>query len=188
VLRLTSDSESEFQFSDDDDAGSIFHEKIDARNDTVYQNTSETPPERAANDWYPPKPKSSSSKHAPLPEVNKHQDANDSGVEDINRPQADHSSSSSDMTELISLDVVSPSHAVNRESESKDSKITDHSENSLHGHLSELMTLDGNQIHVRESSEKCNISLSLYFDFIFLRNSLTFVIQNVFSCRCYRSA
>ncbi|MCH96640.1 hypothetical protein A2U01_0017628, partial [Trifolium medium] len=157
VLRLTSDSESEFQFSDDDyddDAGSIFHEKIEARNDTVAQNTSESHTEPATSDSNPPKPKTSSPKHVPLSEVIKHQDGNDSCVEDFNRPQADHSSSSSDLPELISLDEVSSSHVVNREPESEDTKITDHSENSLPGHLSELMTLDGNQILVRESSEK----------------------------------
>ncbi|CAJ2627719.1 unnamed protein product [Trifolium pratense] len=158
VLRLTSDSESEFQFSDDDyyddDAGSIFHDKFEARNDTVAQNTSESHTERATSDSNPPKSKTSSPKHVPLPEVIKHQDGNDSCVEDFKRTQADHSSSSSDLPELISLDEVSSSHVVNREPKSEDTKITDHSENSLPGQLSELMTLDGNQILARKSSEK----------------------------------
>ncbi|GAU44822.1 hypothetical protein TSUD_400410 [Trifolium subterraneum] len=152
VLRLTSDSESDFQFSDDDDADSIFHERIEARNDMIAQNTSEPHTERATSDSN--LPKTSSPRRVPLPEVIKHQDGNDSGVEDINQSQADQSSSSSDLPELISLDVVSSSHAVNREPKSKDNMITDHSENYLPGHLSELMTLDENHILVRESLEK----------------------------------
>ncbi|KEH42589.1 myosin-binding protein 3 [Medicago truncatula] len=153
VLRLTSDSESEFQFSDDDDTGSIFNEKIEAGNDTIAPNTLETPTKHAVSDLKPPMPKTSSPKHVPLPEVNMRQHGNDNGVEEINRPQADQSSSSSNLPELISLDEVSPSH-VYREPESEDCKITDHSEKSLPSHLSELMTLKADHIFVGELPEK----------------------------------
>ncbi|CAL5206925.1 unnamed protein product [Lathyrus oleraceus] len=141
VLRLTSDSESEFQFSDDeDDVGKVFHEKIEASNANITQNVSETSTEHATGDLSPTKPKPSSPKH----------------VEEINCPQADQISSSFDLHELISLDQVSPFHVVNQEPEreSEECKITDHSENSLPDDLSELMTFEGYHTPVRDSSER----------------------------------
>lgn len=160
VLKLTSDTESEFQFSDyyDDDDGSAFHEKIEASNANFTQNVSEMSTEHAAGDLSPTKPKSP--KH----------------VEEINRPLADQNSSSFDLPELISLDEVSLSHIVNQEPEreSEECKITCHSENSLHDDLSELMTLEGYHTPAGDSSEKCNIFLSLHFSFIFLQSFLTF--------------
>ncbi|CAK8571809.1 unnamed protein product [Lathyrus sativus] len=141
VLRLNSDSESEFQFSDDeDDVGRVFHEKNEASNATITQNVSETSTEHATGDLSPTKPKPSSPKH----------------VEEINRPQTDQISSSFDLPELISLDEVSPTHVVNQEPEreSEECKITRHSEDSLPDDLSELITLEGYHTPVGESSEK----------------------------------
>ncbi|KAL5068119.1 hypothetical protein RYX36_019006 [Vicia faba] len=140
VLRLTSDTESEFQFSDDDDDGNIFREKTEASKATITQNVSEMSTEHATGDLSPIKLKPSSPKH----------------VEEINRPQADQNSSSFDLPELISLDEVSPSHVVNKKSEreSEECKITGHSENSLPDDLSELMTLEGYHTPVGDSSEK----------------------------------
>ncbi|XP_058770980.1 myosin-binding protein 3-like [Vicia villosa] len=141
VLKLTSDTESEFQFSDydDDDDGSAFHEKIEASNATFTQNVSEMTTEHVKGDLSPTKPKPSSPKH----------------VEEINRPLADQNSSGFDLPELISLDEVSLSR-VNQEPEreSEECKITCHSENFLPDDLSELMTLEGYHTPAGDSSEK----------------------------------
>lgn len=176
VLRLTSDSESEFPFSDDDDVGSVFHENIEAGNDHMAQVTSATPTKCVTSDLNPAKPNDSSPKPMPLLNVNTHQDVNDNGLVETNWQHANQKSSSSDLPELISLDEISPSpvavNASNRESELEDSKLTGHSQNSLPASLSELLTLDGTHTLVGASSEKCNLSLSLHFHF-FLQNSLT---------------
>ncbi|XP_004495123.1 probable myosin-binding protein 4 isoform X2 [Cicer arietinum] len=157
-LKLYSDSDSEFPFSDDDDVRSVFHEKIEAGNDNNAQSTSETPTKCDKSDLNPTKSNTSSPLHVPLPDISEQQDQNDNGVIENNWPQADQKSSSSDLPELISLDVVSPSPVVanvsNREIESEDCKITGHFENSLPAHLSELMTLDGIHTLVGESSKK----------------------------------
>ena len=142
VLRLTSDSESEFQFSDDDDIGSVFHEKVKAENDIIAQNTSSPPPTKCTTSDSNPTTTNTSPRKQ---------------VEEINRPQASQNSSSY-MPELISLEEISPSHISVNVSDSEqaleDCKANDHSDNSLPAHLSELMTSDGNHILAGESSEK----------------------------------
>ncbi|XP_061356829.1 probable myosin-binding protein 4 [Gastrolobium bilobum] len=160
-LRLNSDSESEFQFSDDDDVSSVFHESIEAVNDPIAQITSATPPKCIPSDSNAAKPNGSSPKE---PNVSKHQDVkflgtdavNDKGLEEVNWQQPNQKSSSSDVPELISLDEASPSPIVNvsnGESESEDIKITLY-HNSLSAPLSELVTLDGSRAPVGASSDK----------------------------------
>lgn len=159
VLRLTSDSESEFPFSDDDDVASVFHENIGVVNDPIAQVTSATPTKCVVCGLSSEKPNSSSPKPASSLNVGKHQDVIDNGELETNWQQENQKSSSSDLPELISLDEVSPSPAVMdviyREPESADSKISGHSENSLPATLSELMTLDGSNALVGAASEKC---------------------------------
>ncbi|XP_027365618.1 myosin-binding protein 3 [Abrus precatorius] len=164
-LRLNSDSESEFPFSDDDDVSSVFHENMEASNDPVAQITSVPSPKCIPSDSNPAKPNGSSTKPLSFPSeqcvepnVSKHQDMSANNPVEINLQQANQKSLSSDLPELISLDEVSSSPVVmnvsNGESESKDSKTTCLSQDSLPAPLSELMTLSGTRAHVEASSEK----------------------------------
>ncbi|CAJ1968997.1 unnamed protein product [Sphenostylis stenocarpa] len=163
-LRLASDSESEFPFSDDDDVSisSVFHENIEAINDPMAQIASPPPTKRIPSDSNPEKSSGSSAKPMSSDQcveanVSKHQDLNSNCAVEINLQQANEESFSSDLAELISLDEVSPSPIVmnvpNRESKPEDSKITS-SQDSLPASLSELLSLNGAHAHAGASSEK----------------------------------
>ncbi|CAL0316116.1 unnamed protein product [Lupinus luteus] len=158
-LRLTSDSESEFLFSDDDDnVGNVFHENIEAGNDPTTQFTPVIPPKCIQDDFNP-------SKVHVEHNISKHYDekflgsdaANEDGLEDINLLQENKRSPSSDLPVLISLDEVSPSPiAVNHcNDESEVDKASYLSHNSLTSPLSaEFTTLDGAHTLVGSSSNK----------------------------------
>ncbi|TKY52711.1 myosin-binding protein 4 [Spatholobus suberectus] len=164
-LRLTSDSESEFPFSDDDDVSSVFHENIEASsNDPMAQITSAPSTKCIPSDSNPKKQNDSSAKPMPLPSdqcvepnASKHQDVEANCAEEINLQQANQESLSSELPELISLDEISSSpimNVSNRESESEGSKIICPSQDSLRAPLSELMTSNGTHAHAGASSEK----------------------------------
>ncbi|KAF1880867.1 hypothetical protein Lal_00011927 [Lupinus albus] len=150
-LRLTSDSESDFLFSDDDDnVGNVFHGNIEAGNDPTTQFTPVIPPKCIQGDLNPAKAHME-------PNISKHHDekflgsdaANDDGLEDINLLQENKKSPSSDLPVLISLDEVSSSPiAVSRcNDESEVDKASYLSHNSL-------TTLDGAHTLVGSSSNK----------------------------------
>ncbi|XP_019441928.1 PREDICTED: myosin-binding protein 3-like isoform X2 [Lupinus angustifolius] len=109
-LRLNSDSESEFLFSDDDDNVNIFHENIEAGNDPTTQFTPMIPPKCIQDDLNPAK---AHVEH----NISKHYDekflgsdaVNDDDLEDFNLLQENKKSPSSDVPVPISLDEVSPS-------------------------------------------------------------------------------
>lgn len=166
-LRLTSDSENEFPFSDDDDfsTSSVFQENIEASNDPMSQITLPPPTKCIPSNSNPENLSGSSAKPMPLssaqcvePNVSKHQDVNANSAVEINLQQTNQESFSSELAELISLDEVSSSPIVlnvpNRESEPEDSKITFPSQDSLPAPLSELMTLNGRNAHAGASSKK----------------------------------
>ncbi|XP_020233353.1 myosin-binding protein 3 [Cajanus cajan] len=164
-LRLNSDSESEFPFSDDDDVSSVFSENFEASNYHMAQITTASSAKCIPSDSNPSKPNYSSSKLMPLPSdqcvepnVNKQQDMNANCAEEINLRQGNQEPLSSDQPELIPLDQVSSSPIVvnvsNRESESKYSKIACPSQDSLPVPLSELTTLNGTHAQDGTSSEK----------------------------------
>ena len=183
-LKLSSDSESEFPFSDEDDVSSVFHENIESSNGPVPQFKPVVPPRHVLNDLNPAKlnscpPKATPSCSDPClePKISKHHDVkflgsdadNESSPEEINLQPENQKWSGSGLPELISLDEVSPSTiAVNIPSgESEDSKTTSGlSQNSLPASLSELMTLDGTHAHVAESSDKSNL-FSMHFHLFF---------------------
>lgn len=165
-LRLNSDSESEFPFSDDDDdVSSVFYEDIEARSDPMAQNTS-TSTKCIPSYSHQEKPSGSSARPMPLPSdqrvepnVNKHQDVNANCAEEINLQQGNQEPLCSDRLELLSQDEVSPSPVVmkvcNRESESEDNnKITFPSQDPVSAPVSELTTLNGTHAHDGASSEK----------------------------------
>ncbi|QCE06343.1 probable myosin-binding protein 4 [Vigna unguiculata] len=164
-LRLTSDSENEFPFSDDDDFSnsSVFQENVEASNDPMAQITLPPPTKYIPSNSNPEN--GSSAKPLPLssdqcvePNVSKHQGVNANSAVEIDLQQTNQESLGSELPELISLDEVSPSPIVrnvsNRESEPEDSKITSLSQDSLPAPLSELMTANGTNAHAGASSEK----------------------------------
>ncbi|KAK7277579.1 hypothetical protein RJT34_22594 [Clitoria ternatea] len=168
-LWLNSDSESEFPFSDDDDASSVFHENIEDSNNSIAQNTSVPSSNCIPADLNPPKPNASSDEPAPSPSesdqcvepnVSKDQDMNANCPVEINLLQANQKCLSSDLLHgLILPDDVSPSPIVmnvqNGESESKDStQVTCLSQDSVVAPLSELITFNGSNANVGASSEK----------------------------------
>ncbi|RZB72120.1 putative myosin-binding protein 4 isoform G [Glycine soja] len=127
-LRLNSDSESEFLFSDDDDVSSVFHENIEASNDPKAQVTSAPSSNCIPSALNPENLNDSSAKSMPLPSdqcvepnVSEHQDVNANSAEEINLQQEKQETFSSDLAELISINEVSPSPIVmnvpDRESE-----------------------------------------------------------------------
>ncbi|BAT95517.1 myosin-binding protein [Vigna angularis] len=163
-LRLTSDSENEFPFSDDDDFSnsSVFQENIEASNDRMAQITLPPPIKSIPSNSNPEngssaKPMPLSSDQCVEPNVGKYQGVNANSAVEINLQQTKQESFSSELAELISLDEVSPSPTVrnvsNRESEPEDSKITS-SQDSLPAPLSELMTLNVTNALAGASSEK----------------------------------
>ncbi|KAK7393443.1 hypothetical protein VNO78_21999 [Psophocarpus tetragonolobus] len=165
-LRLASDSESEFPFSDDDDVSicGLFLENTEAIVNPVAQVTSTSFPKCIPSDSNPAKPSDRSAKSIPLlsdqcvkSDVSKREDVNANSAAETNLQQENQESFSSDLTEFISLDEVSSSPIVmnvpNRESESQDSKITS-SQDSLPAPLHEVMTLNDPHAHVGTSSEK----------------------------------
>ncbi|XP_014510844.1 myosin-binding protein 1 [Vigna radiata var. radiata] len=164
-LRLTSDSENEFPFSDDDDFSnsSVFQENIEDSNDRMAQITlpppiKSIPSNSNLENGSSAKPMPLSSDQCMEPNVGKHQGVNANSAVEINLQQTKQESFSSELAELISLDEVSPSPTVrnvsNRESEPEDSKITFPSQDSLPAPLSELMTLNGTNALAGASSEK----------------------------------
>jgi len=176
-LRLTSDSENEFPFSDDDDfsTSSVFQENIEASNDPMSQITFPPPIPSNSN---PENSSGSSAKPVPLssdqcvePNVSKHQDVNANSAVEINLQPTNQEPFSSELAELISTDEISSSPIImdvpNRESEPEDTKITSPSQDSLPAPLSELVTSNGTNAHAGASSEKCKISLSLHFKFYY---------------------
>ncbi|KHN44990.1 hypothetical protein glysoja_023562 [Glycine soja] len=162
-LRLNSDSESEFLFSDDDDVSSVFHENIEASNDPKAQVTSAPSSNCIPSALNPENLNDSSAKSMPLPSdqcvepnVSEHQDVNANSAEEINLQQEKQETFSSDLAELISINEVSPSPIVMNvpDRESEDSKITSPSQDSRPTPLSELMTLNDTHAHAEASSEK----------------------------------
>ncbi|KAL2323465.1 hypothetical protein Fmac_027844 [Flemingia macrophylla] len=164
-LRLHSDSESEFPFSDDEDVSNLLYEEIEANNDPMAQITTAPSTKSIPSDLNSPNPKDDSAKPMPLPSdqcvepnVSKQQDVNANCAEEINLQQGNQQPLSSVQPEPISLDQASPSpilvNVSNRESESKDRKITCPSQDSLPAPLFQLLTSNDKHAQDGASSEK----------------------------------
>lgn len=159
-VKLASDSESEFAFSDDDNIGSQNHqnhENIEARNNLSPQFTAAVPSKYLPSDSNLTKPYIVPPKTEPLllfpcikPDIRNRPDVNstvsdavnDHGLGEVKWQQLNQKSLSSELPELISLNEVSPTPNVaditNQEPER--SKNTCLSQNSLPAALSELVT------------------------------------------------
>ncbi|KAJ7977284.1 myosin-binding protein 1-like [Quillaja saponaria] len=159
-LKINSDSESEFPFSDDEDVGSLICPNVERKEDQVVQCASVISPTNMFNDPDPAKSKNSFSNSRPSllepcvqPDVSKPHGLKflasdvfvDYGLGEIDWQQVNQNSDPYTVHELISLDEVLPSSNVVEVSygESRKSKNeSSYSPNSIPAGESECITID----------------------------------------------